>query len=49
MEPLPGNLTGCSVTSQPAVNGSGSIVWTLTGTLLSGGSGAVSYQVRVSP
>jgi len=47
--PLPANLTGCSVTSQPAVNGSGSIVWTLTGTLLSGGSGAVSYQVRVSP
>jgi uncharacterized repeat protein (TIGR01451 family) len=47
--PLPANLTACSVTSQPAVNGSGSIVWTLTGSLLSGGSGAVSYQVRVAP
>ena len=46
---LPGNITGCSVTSQPAVNGTGSVVWTLTGTLLSGGSGSVTYQVRVSP
>jgi uncharacterized repeat protein (TIGR01451 family) len=45
---LPGNITGCSVTSQPAVNGTGSVVWTLTGTLLSGGSGSVTYQVRVS-
>jgi len=45
---LPGNITGCSVTAQPAVNGTGSVVWTLTGTLLSGGSGSVTYQVRVS-
>jgi len=47
--PLPANLTACGVTSQPAANGAGSIVWTLTGSLLSGGSGAVSYQVRVAP
>jgi uncharacterized repeat protein (TIGR01451 family) len=45
---LPGNITGCSVTAQPAVNATGSVVWTLTGTLLSGGSGSVTYQVRVS-
>ncbi|MBZ0248650.1 MAG: DUF11 domain-containing protein, partial [Burkholderiales bacterium] len=44
----PANLTGCSVTSQPAVNGTGSIVWTLTGSLLPGGTGSVSYQVRVN-
>jgi hypothetical protein len=36
------------VTTQPALNGTGSVVWTLTGTLLSGGKGSVSYQVRVS-
>ena len=45
---LPGNLTACSVTTQPAVNGTGSVVWTLAGSLLSSGSGSVSYQVRVS-
>ncbi|MDH5264239.1 MAG: hypothetical protein OEX21_05755, partial [Betaproteobacteria bacterium] len=45
---LPASITGCSVTTQPAVNGTGSVVWTLTGTLLSGGSGTVTYQVRVS-
>jgi uncharacterized repeat protein (TIGR01451 family) len=47
--PLPGNITSCTVTSQPAVNGAGSVVWTLGGTLLSGGSGTVLYQVRVAP
>ncbi|MBL0140682.1 MAG: DUF11 domain-containing protein [Betaproteobacteria bacterium] len=45
---LPASITGCGVTTQPAVNGTGSVIWTLTGTLLSGGSGSVSYQVRVS-
>jgi hypothetical protein len=47
--PLPGNISSCTVTSQPAVNATGSVVWTLGGTLLSGGSGSVTYQVRVSP
>jgi uncharacterized repeat protein (TIGR01451 family) len=47
--PLPGNLTGCTVTQQPAVNGVGSVVWTLTGSLLSGTGGTVSYTVRVTP
>jgi uncharacterized repeat protein (TIGR01451 family) len=46
--PLPANLTACSVTTQPAVNGTGSVVWTFTGSLLSAGSGSVTYQVRVS-
>jgi uncharacterized repeat protein (TIGR01451 family) len=47
--PLPGNITSCTVTSQPAVGGAGSVVWALGGTLLSGGSGNVVYQVRVAP
>ena len=47
--PLPASLTACTVTSAPAVGGTGSVVWTLTGTLLSNGTGSVSYQVRVSP
>jgi uncharacterized repeat protein (TIGR01451 family) len=47
--PLPGNITSCAVTSQPAVNGSGSVVWTLGGSLAAGGSGTVIYTVRVAP
>ncbi|HEX3062678.1 MAG TPA: DUF11 domain-containing protein [Usitatibacter sp.] len=47
--PLPANITSCAVTTQPAVNGSGSVVWTLGGTLAAGGSGTVLYQVRVAP
>ncbi len=46
--PCRGTSRAARVTAQPAVNGTGSIVWTLTGTLLSGGSGSVTYQVRVS-
>lgn len=45
---LPGNITACSVTSQPPVNGTGSVIWTLTGSLLSGGSGSVTCQVQAS-
>jgi uncharacterized repeat protein (TIGR01451 family) len=47
--PLPGNITSCSVTAAPSAGAAGSVVWTLGGTLLSGGSGTVAYQVRVSP
>ena len=47
--PLPGNIASCVVSAQPAVGAAGSVVWTLGGTLLSGGSGTVAYQVRVSP
>jgi uncharacterized repeat protein (TIGR01451 family) len=47
--PLPASLSACAVTSAPAVNAAGSVVWTLTGSLLSSGSGTVVYQVRVAP
>jgi uncharacterized repeat protein (TIGR01451 family) len=47
--PLPGNITACNVTTQPAVNGSGAVAWTMTGSLLPGGSGTVLYTVRVAP
>ncbi len=47
--PLPASLTSCTVSAQPAAGASGSVVWTLGGTLLSGGSGSVVYQVRVAP
>ncbi|MGZ5073396.1 MAG: hypothetical protein ACXWBL_09680, partial [Usitatibacter sp.] len=47
--PLPGNITACNVTTQPAVNASGSVVWTLTGSLVPGGTGTVLYTVRVAP
>jgi uncharacterized repeat protein (TIGR01451 family) len=47
--PLPAAIASCNVTTQPAVNGSGSIVWTLGGSLNSGGTGSVTYQVRVAP
>jgi uncharacterized repeat protein (TIGR01451 family) len=47
--PLPANITTCNVTTQPAVNGSGSVVWTLAGSLTAGGSGTVLYTVRVAP
>ena len=47
--PLPANITTCNVTTQPAVNASGSVVWTLGGSLVAGGSGTVLYTVRVAP
>jgi uncharacterized repeat protein (TIGR01451 family) len=47
--PLPAALASCTVTTQPAVNGSGSIVWTFGGSLNSGGSGTVLFTVRVAP
>ena len=46
--PLPTNLTSCTVTMQPAVGSTGAITWTLTGTLTSGASGAVQYQVGIN-
>lgn len=39
-------ITGCSL-AQPAVGAQGTVVWTLTGALAPGGSGSVSYRVRV--
>lgn len=38
----------CSVTIQPAANGAGSVEWTLTGALASGGVGQVQFSVKVN-
>jgi uncharacterized repeat protein (TIGR01451 family) len=40
-------ITGCSVTAQPAVGGTGSIEWTLAGSLASGATGTVQFTVKV--
>ena len=44
---LGAGLTGCSLTQQPGAGGNGAVTWTLTGTLAPGGTGSVSYRVRV--
>ncbi len=44
---LAAGITGCTLTQQPAAGGTGAVVWTLSGTLSSGGSGSVSYRVLV--
>lgn len=43
---LPAGLTAVS-TSTPAANGTGAVRWTFTGSLAPGGSGTVTYSVRV--
>lgn len=45
---LPLNLTACMIAA-PALNGTGSIIYTMTGTLASGSSGAVTFTVKVQP
>ncbi len=40
-------LAGCAVTAAPAAGGSGGVTWTLNGALAPGGSGTVSFRVRV--
>ncbi|MDD4929563.1 MAG: GEVED domain-containing protein [Gallionella sp.] len=45
---LPLNFSGCVITA-PAVNATGSIVYTMAGTLAPGSSGAVNFVVRVQP
>ena len=40
-------LAGCAVTTAPAAGGSGGVTWTLAGALAPGGSGTVSFRVRV--
>jgi uncharacterized repeat protein (TIGR01451 family) len=47
--PLPPGISACVASTQPAVNGTGALAWTLTGSLLSGGSGTVLFTVRVNP
>jgi uncharacterized repeat protein (TIGR01451 family) len=41
-------LTGCSLTQQPAAGATGTVAWTLAGSLAPGGSGSVSFRVRVN-
>ncbi len=40
-------ITGCSLSQQPAAGATGTVEWTLGGSLLPGGSGTVSFRVRV--
>jgi uncharacterized repeat protein (TIGR01451 family) len=40
-------LTGCSVSSAPAVGASGTVHWSLAGALAPGGQGSVTLQVRI--
>jgi uncharacterized repeat protein (TIGR01451 family) len=44
--PLPAALSTCTITA-PAVNGTGGVRWQFLGSLVSGLSGTVTYQVRV--
>jgi uncharacterized repeat protein (TIGR01451 family) len=44
--PLPPGITSCTVTA-PAVGGTGTVTWTLGGTLNAGSSGTVTLSVRV--
>lgn len=44
---LPAGLTGCSVSTQPAVGAQGALQWTFTGQLASGAQLAVTYRVKV--
>lgn len=44
---LGNGLAGCGVTTAPASGGTGSVVWTLNGALAPGGSGTVTFRVRV--
>jgi uncharacterized repeat protein (TIGR01451 family) len=43
---LPNNLTGCTITS-PTVGTAGGIKWTFAGTLQPGGTGAVTFTVKI--
>lgn len=43
----PAGVTGCAVTVQPVVGHAGAIQWTISGTLMSGASETVSYQVAI--
>ena len=44
---LPAGISACNVSAQPAVGGTGSMQWTFTGTLASGGQLIVTYRVKV--
>ena len=40
-------LSACGVSAQPSAGGSGPVTWTMTGALAPGGSGSVTFRVRV--
>jgi uncharacterized repeat protein (TIGR01451 family) len=44
---LGSGLGGCTVTTAPGAGAAGAVHWTLSGALTPGGSGSVTYQVRV--
>jgi hypothetical protein len=44
---LPAGITGCTISTQPAAGGSGSLQWTFTGSLGSDAALAVTYQVKI--
>ena len=44
---LPSGVTACNVTAQPAAGAAGSVEWTLTGSVPSGGTGTVVFSVTV--
>lgn len=41
-------ISGCTLTQQPAAGSTGSLAWALSGALTPGGSGSVSFRVRVN-
>ncbi|MEP5943971.1 MAG: hypothetical protein ABJ356_05375, partial [Balneola sp.] len=43
---LPNNLTDCTITT-PSVGAAGGIKWTFTGTLQPGGTGVVTFTVKI--
>lgn len=44
---LAAGLSACSVSSKPAVNATGAVEWTFTGTLLPGASGSITFGVML--
>jgi uncharacterized repeat protein (TIGR01451 family) len=44
---LPTGITACTISTQPSVGGTGSISWTLTGSLASSASGQVTFTVKI--
>jgi uncharacterized repeat protein (TIGR01451 family) len=42
-------ISGCAVTTIPAIGGTGAIVFTLTGTLMPGANSTVTFSVKVAP
>jgi uncharacterized repeat protein (TIGR01451 family) len=47
--PLPAGLSGCSVSAQPTTGSSGTIQWTLSGSLAPAARGQVQFTVQIQP